>query len=133
MLPLSGNAVVFRVGDAVEGFTVAVSPLAQGIAIGFHGEVKPAFGVVVDAVFFQKIDAALGKLQPVLPDAVHPAEISVSPAAAALHPHAFVGGEYPARPVQASVNTAVFMVPTVLQPEIGHIFQLRPDPLPFRC
>ena len=132
MLFFTGDAIILRVGDAVEGFTVAVSPLAQGIAVGFHGEVKPALGVVVDAVFFQKINTALGKLQPILPDAVDPAEISIGPAAAALHPHAFVGGEYPARPVQTGVNTAVFMVPTVLHPEIGHIFQLRPDPLPFR-
>ena len=44
VLPLAGDAVIFGVCDAVEGLGVAVTALAQRLAITGDGEVQPSAG-----------------------------------------------------------------------------------------
>ena len=129
MLLFAGDAVILGVGDAVEGLAVAVAALTQGLAVAGNGEVQPSAGLMVDAVLFQEINAALGSGQPLFLHAVDVAQVGVGPAAAALHPHALVGGVDLAGAVQTGVDTAILMVHAVFQPEVGHICQLVTDPL----
>ena len=120
------------IGNAVEGFRVAVAALTQRRAVGFHGEIQAAVGVVVDAVLLQEVDAALGELQPVFPNAVDVAQVRIGPAAAALHPDALVGGINLSGAVKTGGDTAILLVPAVFQPEVGHTRQLVANPLAFR-
>ena len=129
MLFFACNTVVFGVGNAIKGLGVTVAALTQRCAVGFYGEIEPAVCIVIYAMFFQKIDAAFGKAQPVLPNAIDVAQVGVGPAAAALHPDAFVCGINLTCPVQAGVDTAVFGIKAVFQPEIRYAGQLITYPL----
>ena len=99
MFLFSGNAVIFPVGQGLECLGVAVTALAKRLALGGDSEIHTAFGLMVDAVFFHKIQTGLRGLKPLLPDTIGMAEKTVDPAAASLHPYTFVGGVYLAFPV----------------------------------
>lgn len=58
-------------------------------------KVQPPSGLPVYAVIFQKVQAALGCVQPFLSYAIYMAQVGVGPAAAPLHPHAFICGVKP--------------------------------------
>ena len=118
VLLLTGQAVVLGVGQGVEAFGEAVAALTQGLAVGGDGEVHPVAGLAVDAVLLHEVQAALAGLHPLVPLAVHVAQVGVRPAAAALHPHALVGGEQPTGTVNAGVHAAVLLIHAVLQPEL---------------
>jgi hypothetical protein len=71
-----------------------------------------------------KIDAALGELQPLGASAVLVAQVCENPSASALEPNALVRGEASAGLVNAGINAAVLAVNTVLEPEIDATVQL---------
>ena len=129
VLLLAGQAVILGVGQSVEALGEAVAALTQRLAVGGDGEVHPVTGLAVDAVLLHEVQAALAGLHPLIPLAVHVAQVGVGPAAAALHPHALVGGEQPAGAVDAGVHAAVLLVHTVLQPELRAAGQLLFHPL----
>ena len=130
MLPLAGHAVVLAVGHGVEGLREIIPALTQGAAVLRDGEIHAAAGIMVDAVLLQKVQAALGGLQPLRTAAVHVAEIGEDPAAAALHPNAFIRGVDLALAVQAGVYTAVLVIHSVFQPEFRADLQLLLHPVP---
>ena len=122
--PFTGDAVVFGVGQGIEGLGVEIAALAQGLAVFGDGEVHSVPGLAVDAVLLHEVQAALAGVQPFLLHAVHVAQVGEDPAAAALHPHALVGGVDLAGAVQAGVDAAVDGIHAVFQPEIDAGFQL---------
>lgn len=87
-------------------------------------KVQPPSGLPVYAVIFQKVQAALGCVQPFLSYAIYMAQVGVGPAAAPLHPHAFICGVNLSLTVQAGINAAMDGVHAVFQPKIRHILQL---------
>ena len=123
-------AVVLGVGDGAEGLGKVVAPLAEGLALCGDGKIHPVAALVVEAVLLHKVQAAFRRVQPLLLHTVVMAQESENPAAAALHPHAFVGGVDTALPVQAGVHSTMLLVHSMLQPEVGGAFQLGPDPGP---
>ena len=125
---VAGEGVIFGVGLGVKVLGEAVPALAQGLAVGGDGEVHPVAGLPVDAVGLHEVQAALAGPEPVLPHAVHVAQVGVDPSAAALHPYAFIRREPHAGPVQAGVNAAVFRVHAVLEPKAGAALQLLLNP-----
>ena len=127
---LAGDAVILGVGQGVEGLGEVVAALAEGLAVLGDGEVHPAAGLPVDAVFLHKVQAALTGRQPFLLHTIGVAEEREDPAAAALHPHALVGGVDLTLAVQAGIHAAVFPVNAVFQPEVGADVQFVLHPVP---
>ena len=127
-VPVPGDPVVFGVCHRIEGFGEAVTALTQGTSVGSDGEIHPIPRFPVDAVGFHKIEAAPGGGQPFLLHAVEPAQPGKDPAAASLHPNAFIGRIDPALSVQAGVDAAVHRVHAMFQPEIDAAVQFLPDP-----
>ncbi len=123
------DAVVFGVRHGIEGFREIVAALAQGLALGGHGEVHPIPGLVVETVGLHKVQAALRGGQPLVLHPVQVAQPCEDPAAAPLHPDALVGGKNLALAVQAGVDAAVDLVHAVFQPEVYTAVQLLADPL----
>ena len=124
MLPLTGHAVVFRVRHGVKRLGKAVPALAERRALGGDGEVHPVPGRAVYAVRLHKVETALRCAQPFLARAVYMAEIREDPAAAPLHPHAFICGIYFALAIETGVYAAIDRVHAVFEPEINTVFQL---------
>ncbi len=91
VLPLTGETVVLCVCQGVEALGKAIAALAEGLTIGSDSEIHSVAGLAVDAVLFHEVQAAFAGLHPLVPLAVYIAQIGVSPAAPALHPHALVG------------------------------------------
>ena len=114
VLPLAGHAVILRVRHGVKCLGKAVPALAERRALGGDGEVHPVPGRAVYAVRLHKVKAALRCAQPFLARAVYMAEIREDPAAAPLHPHAFICGVYFALAIEAGVYAAIDRVHAVL-------------------
>ena len=125
---LSRHTVILRIGHRIKGLGIVIAALAKRLSVCSDGEIHSALRIRIDAVFFHKVQAGFGCLQPLVPFAVDGAKISKNPAASSLHPHAFVGGIDLAFPVETGVDAAVLFVHAVLQPEMDAGVQLLANP-----
>ena len=121
---LAGDAVILGVSHGIKSLGKVIPALAQRLAVSGDGEIHPVVGLPVQAVGLHKVQAAFGRSQPFFADTVGVAQKSVNPSAAALHPHAFVGGINLALAVQTGVHAAMLAIHSVVQPEPGATLQL---------
>ena len=109
------SLVIFGVGYYVEGFREHISPLAERFTLFRNGEIHSAVGVYT--MFLEEIEAAFREIEPLLASAESIGKLTEHIRATTLHPDAFVGGIDIPFAVQAGIQSAVYSVHAVREPE----------------